>query len=146
MKEDDLGFVNKVRNDRKTRHFLKNSKKISIKDTIEWYRTQKPNWKIIEVEGEKVGYIRVSADTGETICIGCDIHPSHRRKGYARKAYETLINNLYEKGYIVIWLEVFRDNIPAISLYCNLGFVEVGFRLLKEKDYVAMVHRRKNER
>lgn len=145
MKKSDLIFVNEVRNDYSTRKNLKNSKKISLESTIEWFETKKPKWKIIEVNNEKVGYLRTSSDTGESICIGCDIAPQHRRKGYAKLAYEKYLKSLYELGYIVIWLEVFDDNLPARKLYQNLNFLDVGCRIVNNKKYIAMVHGKLDE-
>jgi len=142
IKREDLVFVNEIRNDESTRNRLKNPEKISIEKTYEWFDKSDPGWFIIEVKNTPIGYIRTSSDTGETICIGCDIHPDHRRQGYARKAYESYIPKLYQNGYIIVWLEVFDDNFPAKKLYESLGFEKIGSRLVNNKEYLAMVHKR----
>jgi ribosomal protein S18 acetylase RimI-like enzyme len=143
MKEDDLAFVNKIRNDSSTRCYLRNNKLISLDETYTWFRTSSPKWFIIDVDGQKVGYIRTSHDTGETICCGCDIHPEHRGKGHSKSAYNLLIEDLYNRGYVLIWLEVFRDNVIAYNLYKKLGFIEVGpiKRNIDKRPCVTMVHK-----
>ena len=77
--------------------------------------------------------------------MGCDIHPDHRRRGYAKEAYKKEITNLYQDGYVIVWLEVYEDNIPARNLYKSLGFCDIGYRSVNNKKYIAMVHRRINE-
>ena len=87
IQESDLPFVNSVRNHESTRSRLKNTNEISLEKTYKWFESEKPPWKIIEVGGKSVGYFRFSHDTGETICMGCDIHPDFRRRGHAKEAY-----------------------------------------------------------
>lgn len=143
MKEDDLSFVNEIRNDSSTRRYLRNNKLISLDETYAWFKTKSPKWFIINDNGEKVGYIRTSHDTCETICCGCDIHPVHRGKGHSKSAYNVLIEDLYTRGYVLIWLEVFRDNVIAYNLYKKLGFIEAGpiTRHIDKRPCVTMVHK-----
>ena len=140
MTEDDLEFINFVRNHSLTRFSLKNSSHITLKETIEWFHRDNPKWKIVESNDEKVGDIRTSLDTGETICIGCDIHPDFRRRGFAEYAYGLMIKELYERNYALLWLEVFDDNLPARNLYKKLGFIDVTHRFVNGRKYIAMVH------
>jgi len=144
MSEEDIEFVHFVRNHDMTRSFLKRSEEISFEETSLWFREKKPNWLIIESESKKVGYLRTSCDSGESICIGCDIHPSYRRMGYAESAYEQLIQRLYDKNYVLIWLEVFEDNNAAKKLYYKLGFIDLGYKVVDSRKYVTMAHVRQN--
>jgi len=140
MKKEDLVFVNNTRNIFSTRAWLENSNYITLEDTINWFDNKKPNWFIIEYNKTKIGYIRTSDKTNKSICIGCDIHPDFRRKGYAKKSYKIFIKHLYEKGYVNIWLDVFKDNIAAMNLYKQLGFTSIGSRNINQKEYITMVH------
>jgi len=141
MTEHDLFFINTIRNNESTRSQLMCNNLISIEETIIWFKTMSPKWFIINIDNKQVGYMRISRDTGKTICIGCDIHPDYRRKGYAKVAYELLISNLYNSGYDLLWLEVFKDNIPAYNLYSNLGFLRVGdHKIINNREYIIMVH------
>ena len=146
VNESDLGFINTIRNDASTRSQLENTNTISLEETVKWFNEKSPIWFIINRESEQVGYIRTSFDTGTSICIGCDIAPVQRGKGYAEAAYRHLIPELYEKCYSIIWLDVYRDNIPAYNLYKKLGFYEVGSscRVINNREYITMIHARKN--
>lgn len=142
MKEEDLSFVNNVRNNSATRSQLKNCELISLEETRQWFNNTNPMWLIIINDDDKIGYMRTSQDTGQTICCGCDIHPDYRGKGFAKNAYKLLIDDFYSRGYILLWLEVFRDNIVAYNLYKKLGFIEAGpaARIINGREYVTMVH------
>lgn len=139
-KIQDLKFINDIRNDESTRKNLNNTNAISLSDTQKWFEKENPAWFIIKADETPVGYIRTSLNTGESICIGCDIHPSHRRKGYAYSAYTALINHLYESKYVVIWLEVFKTNLTAQNLYRKLGFIEINTTLKGGRESLTMVH------
>lgn len=140
MTREDLHVVNYIRNHDETRNFLRNSEKITLESTIEWFEKSKPAWLVILENEEVAGYIRTSQDTGESICIGCDIHPDKRRRGYAKFAYQKSIAELYEKGYLVIWLEVFEYNENAISLYSSLGFKEINRGKRGDRMAITMVN------
>lgn len=140
MTREDLHVVNYIRNHDETRKFLRNSEKITLESTIEWFEKNNPDWLVILDSEEIIGYIRTSQDTGESVCIGCDIHPEKRRKGYARSAYKKCISGLYEKGYLVIWLEVFDNNKNALSLYDSLGFKEINRGKRGDRMAITMVH------
>ena len=140
MIREDLPYVNFVRNHDLTRHFLRNTQKISLDETYTWFDTTSPTWYLIMVDQEIVGYIRTSQDAGESICIGCDVHPDKRGKGYAKAAYKKVIADLYSTGYHVIWLEVFENNHNALSLYKRLNFQEVNKRQVGDRHAIVMVH------
>lgn len=136
---DDFVFINKTRNIESTRKWLENNKFISLESTLEWFDKTAPDWYVVYCDDIKVGYIRISDDTEKSICIGCDIHPDHRRKGIAFQAYQILINQLIDKGYVNIWLDVFENNIPAIKLYEKLNFKKVCKRKVNNETYTTMV-------
>ena len=56
------------------------------------------------------------------------VHPDFRRKGIAEALIATLEEALWEKGSLALTLEVRASNVPAISLYEKLGFVQAGIR------------------
>lgn len=124
---EDLDFVLEVRNNDTTRRFLRDNRVFNKIDAIKWFQKRRPQWLIIldAQNNEKLGYFRIEGDM-----VGCDIHPDHRRRGIARKAYENYLENI-EKA--TLW--VFEENF-AIDLYCSLGFVKTGkeqvFRGMKE--------------
>jgi ribosomal protein S18 acetylase RimI-like enzyme len=129
----DLPFLLEVRNDETTRVNLENDSIFTLQQCTEWFLDKTPNWYIIEVDGNSVGYIRTNGDE-----VGVDIHPEHRRKGYAREAYKLYLK---DKEYTSLW--VFVDNF-AKNLYSELGFVENGnSKTIRGREYIQMILKNK---
>ena len=127
---DDLSFLLEVRNDDSTRVNLENDNIFDIENCTEWFLSTEPKWYIILNNNERVGYIRSDGDE-----VGCDIHPKHRRNGYAKKAY---LEYLKDKKYASLW--VFEDNF-AIDLYRKIGFIENGeTKTIRDRHYVQMIY------
>jgi hypothetical protein len=134
LEESDLPFLLEVRNDPTTRINLENDSVFTIESCTEWFSKTNPLWYIIEVDGNNVGYIRTNGDE-----IGADIHPEHRRKGYAKEAYKLYLK---DKEYASLW--VFVDNF-AKNLYTELGFVENGnSKIIRGREYIQMVYENRN--
>lgn len=131
LKIEDLPFLLEVRNDPSTRENLEDNREFSLEECENWFKTTKPAWLLVKNEkGEKVGYFRIKESD-----IGCDIHPKHRRKGYARQAFKEYLKRV---DYATLW--VFEDNF-AKNLYESLGFNESGeTKLVRGKSYVRMVY------
>ena len=129
LEESDLPFLLEVRNDPTTRINLENDSVFTIESCTEWFSKTNPLWYIIKVDGNNVGYIRTNGDE-----IGADIHPEHRRKGYAKEAYKLYLK---DKEYASLW--VFVDNF-AKNLYTELGFVENGnSKTIRGREYIQMI-------
>jgi ribosomal-protein-alanine N-acetyltransferase len=56
------------------------------------------------------------------------VHPDYRRQGIGRDLVLALSDALKEKGIRGLMLEVRASNAPAIALYEQLGFIQVGLR------------------
>ncbi|MCL2313756.1 MAG: ribosomal protein S18-alanine N-acetyltransferase, partial [Proteobacteria bacterium] len=59
-----------------------------------------------------------------TLCI----LPEHRRKGYGRKLMQEAESEAKRLGMRRMSLEVRRSNLPALTLYNQMGFIRVGYR------------------
>ncbi len=130
----DLAFLLEVRNDETTRMNLENDSVFTLTECAGWFLKTNPIWYIIEVNNNSVGYIRTNGDE-----VGIDIHPKHRRKGYAREAYKLYLK---DKKYASLW--VFVDNF-AKNLYTELGFVENGnTKTIRGREYIQMVYENRN--
>ncbi|MBN9090103.1 MAG: ribosomal protein S18-alanine N-acetyltransferase [Reyranella sp.] len=81
------------------------------------------------VDGEDAGIAlwRTTVDEAELLTIAVDA--AHRRRGVARALLDAVIERVREHGARVLFLEVGVDNPPALSLYAQAGFTEVGRRL-----------------
>jgi len=133
MTKHDLPFLLEVRNHVTTKNNLENDSIFSLNDCEKWFETLNSPWYIIEtINTEPIGYIRTNGDE-----IGCDIHPSHRRNGYARDAYKQYLK---DKDYATLW--VFEDNFAKI-LYEELGFVENGEqKTIRNRKYIKMIYKK----
>jgi len=134
LMENDLEFLLEVRNDESTRNQLKDNTIYNLEECKEWFKNLKSFWWIIckEETFEKVGYFRTEGNV-----IGCDIHPNHRRRGYARAAYKKYFEI---SNRINLELDVFEDN-HAKKLYEELGFKETGeIEFIRGRKYLKMVY------
>lgn len=77
--------------------------------------------------GEPAGFalLRKVVDEAELLLIA--VRPSFRRQGIARALLERAAEDALAGGAEALHLEV-RDGNPALSLYCQSGFVQVGRR------------------
>lgn len=131
--DEDLSFLLEVRNDESTRNQLEDDTIFELDECKDWYSNLKIKWKMIQIGGVNVGYLRLN-EHGD---VGCDIHPHHRRRGYARRAYKKYIQDLKKRNKsATLW--VFEDNF-AKKLYESLGFEETGnYTFVRDRKYVKM--------
>lgn len=135
LTEDYLEFLLEVRNHESTRQFLENDSIFNLEECKLWFSKLQSPWFIILVDHEPVGYIRKNGYE-----IGCDVHPEHRRKGYAKIAYKKLMENMSKA---TLW--VFEDNF-AKSMYHSLGFKENGEeKTIRDRKYIKMTYEQKTK-
>ena len=134
LNETHLEFLLEVRNHESTRQFLENDSIFDIEQCVEWFSTLKYPWYIIMVDNIPVGYIRTNGSD-----IGCDIHPNHRKKGYAKMAYLKIMENMESA---TLW--VFDDNF-AKDLYLKIGFLPTGeSKMIRGREYINMTYLKNN--
>ena len=130
LTKDDLSFLLEIRNHESTRINLENNSIFTLEECKKWFGNLTSPWYIILNNDEKIGYFRTNG-----IEVGCDIHPSQRRKGYARQAFNIY---LQDKEKASLW--VFEDNF-AKKLYKDLGFKETGeIKIIRDKEYIKMIY------
>jgi hypothetical protein len=135
LTEEYLNFLLEVRNHESTRQFLENDSIFDIKQCKEWFSNLKSPWYIIIVDNTPVGYLRTNGTD-----VGCDIHPNHRRNGYAKIAYLKILENM---SIATLW--VFDDNF-AKDLYLKIGFLPTGdTKIIRGREYINMIYVRKND-
>lgn len=84
---------------------------------------------LVAVSGEKVaGYVGSQTVIDESDMMNIAVAPAFRRQGIAKRLINSLILGLRERGSHTLTLEVRSSNEPAISLYRQLGFIQVGRR------------------
>lgn len=144
IQKEDVNFVNEVRN-QYAKEFLHDSRTFSYSETLHWFENQNPNYWIILLGEEKVGYFRLSnySSINKNIYIGADISPKFKGKGYGKLSYQKFLPFVFE-NYSVhkISLEVLSTNHLAISLYRKLGFIQEGIKreeVLKNDEWVDSI-------
>ena len=84
---------------------------------------------------EEVGTIwfarRRRSDGESWFGYGFEIRENQRRRGLGRAAIEAVEAVAREQGIVALELNVFGDNIPARSLYEQLGFVPTAITMRK---------------
>ena len=75
-----------------------------------------------------VGFAMVRTAVDESEVLTIVVGRSRRGGGYGRMLMEEALRRLYRERVATCFLEVNRDNVPAVSLYRRLGFEEVGTR------------------
>lgn len=84
---------------------------------------------LVALDGETVaGYVGSQSVEGEADMMNVAVHPEHRRRGIARMLINSLTDALAKQGVHSLALEVRASNAPAIALYEQLGFSQVGRR------------------
>lgn len=77
---------------------------------------------------EPAGFVLVRRVAEECEILSLGVRPQHRRGGIARALVRRASDLAARGGAGRIFLEVAEDNSPALGLYRDLGFAEVGRR------------------
>lgn len=84
---------------------------------------------LVAVDGERVaGYVGSQTVLGEADMMNLAVHEEYRRRGLGRQLVQALVERLAQQGCRMLLLEVRASNAPAIALYEQLGFRQVGRR------------------
>ena len=84
---------------------------------------------LVAMDGDTVaGYVGSQSVLDEADMMNVAVHPDYRRQGIGRELVLALAEALRKKGIRGLMLEVRQSNAPAIALYEQLGFQQVGMR------------------
>lgn len=78
--------------------------------------------RIVEVDGARVGFLKVDADAARVTLLSIAVDPAHQRRGIGTWLVRRVVD---EAGSRPVRLQVLKVN-PARRLYERLGFVEVA--------------------
>jgi ribosomal-protein-alanine N-acetyltransferase len=80
------------------------------------------------ISGRLRGFVlsRLAADEAEILTIAVDAE--HQGRGVGRALLSENLRQVTNAGAKVMFLEVAKDNAPALALYERFGFVKVGER------------------
>ena len=85
-------------------------------------------WLVAREDDRVAGYVGSQTVMGETDMMNVAVHPDLRRQGVGQMLVNALVEELKAKGSHCLMLEVRASNVPAIGLYKQLGFSQVGLR------------------
>lgn len=95
----------------------------------ETYKPQNADAKLFAFLGtlasEVVAYGIISCRDGEYNLSG-GIREGHRGQGLGKEIFSFITDYTLENLADTVYLDVFEDNSPALSLYLDLGFIETG--------------------
>lgn len=84
---------------------------------------------LVAMDGDRLaGYVGSQSVLGWADMMNLAVAPDYRRRGIARELIIRLISCLQAEKVSCLTLEVRVSNMPAISLYTQMGFAEVGRR------------------
>ncbi|GEM_PF-2023225 len=144
LTESDIPLLNEIRNEC-AEAYLHDSRTFTVEQSLEWFRTTKPDFWAITLNDQMIGYFRLSnySKVNGNIYVGADLHKNWRGKGLAYGAYLLFIPFLFERYELhKITLEVLETNARAMHLYKKLGFVEEGVKreeVLKKGKYIGSI-------
>ena len=84
---------------------------------------------VVALDGDRlVGYVGSQSVMGWADMMNLAVEPQYRKQGIGRNLVNILIEKLKQQEVACLTLEVRVSNLPAVTLYSELGFVEVGRR------------------
>lgn len=104
---------------------------------------------LVALDGDRLlGYVGCQRVPPEADVMNLAVVPEARRRGLGRRLMEALWGRLMELGDESLTLEVRASNIPAITLYEGLGFVQAGRRpnyYEKPREDALILRKERNE-
>ncbi|MBO5868002.1 MAG: ribosomal protein S18-alanine N-acetyltransferase [Oscillospiraceae bacterium] len=85
-------------------------------------------WLVAEVDDVIAGYVGSQSVLDAADMMNLAVSPDFRQQGIGQALVNALVEYLQQKKLIALLLEVRVSNIPAISLYEKMGFVQIGRR------------------
>lgn len=85
-------------------------------------------WLVATQDDTLLGYIGSQSVLDAADIMNVAVSPQCRRKGIAQQLIASLSSALVQRNVRFLALEVRASNLPAISLYEKLGFIQVGRR------------------
>ena len=84
---------------------------------------------LVAADGDVVaGYVGSQTVMGESDMMNIAVSPNYRRQGLAQQLIVKLVEMLCQRQSHSLTLEVRKSNLPAISLYKKLDFIQIGCR------------------
>ncbi|RFU62005.1 GNAT family N-acetyltransferase [Peribacillus glennii] len=109
-----------------------------LKDTVQTIKNSKETFLGYILQGELAGFIAYTLDCAEIDICRLVVHPSHFRKGIARKLAGHVISQA-ANNHQKLLVSTGSKNLPAKSLYHSLGFMEVKELEVSPGIYISLM-------
>ena len=76
----------------------------------------------------RVGYLLAMMIDGEAEILSIGVTPDRQRQGVGKRLLQHFFDHCTSREMARVVLEVAEDNVPALGLYRDFGFVEFGRR------------------
>ncbi|WEQ53120.1 ribosomal protein S18-alanine N-acetyltransferase [Komagataeibacter oboediens] len=87
-----------------------------------------PGVSVVMAEGDTPAFIMVRTVFDEAEILTFAVDPAWQRRGIGRDLLARCMRQAGQAGARTLFLEVARDNAPAMALYRTSGFVQAGVR------------------
>ena len=81
---------------------------------------------VAEVDGKIVGFLMFESRGKIGLPVQLGVLPKYRRRGVGTSLLLTLLRNFKNRGIEVVKMKVFKNNVPALTLYKKLKFKVYG--------------------
>jgi ribosomal protein S18 acetylase RimI-like enzyme len=119
--EEDLEFLLWLRQETMAEHLNNAGMEINEENLLSRIKYQFEHAKIILLNGEKIGLLKVTENNTEIEIHQIQVAPNHQNKGIGREIIQSILQKASTKK-IPVKLSVLKAN-KAQTLYQNLGFV-----------------------
>lgn len=82
----------------------------------------------LDIDGVMAAFAITQIVLDEATLFNIAVDPLFQRRGLGRELLEHLIDELFKRDVVTLWLEVRASNTAAIALYQQLEFNEVSVR------------------
>jgi len=118
--EEDIEFLLWLRKETMIEHLINSGMDVSEENLLNRIIHQFENARIILLEDQKIGLLKVTEDKNKIEILQIQISPNHQNKGIGRKIIQSILKNALANK-IPVKLSVLKTN-KAQTLYKNLGF------------------------
>ncbi|EDY86021.1 ribosomal-protein-alanine acetyltransferase [gamma proteobacterium HTCC5015] len=147
MREADLAAVMRIEPRAYSHHWSEGIFRDCLDKLLPPYQeTQKPGAGYIMpglfMGDHLIGYAVYSLVACEAHLLNITVAPEYKGRGLGRYLLDAIVGDCRERGAEMLYLEVRPSNRPAIGLYENTGFIDIGIR----KDYYPSAGEREDAR
>lgn len=148
VESDDHEWLVELHNDPAVLRNLTDSRPITLESHMRWWVNldhDREERRVFTIDGTRIGFCKFTHDRpNRSVCLGADIHKTHRGKGLARGMWELMLDHVFAGPTHRAWLTTADYNVVGQRVYEGLGFVIEGrmeeslYRAGEYRDQIVM--------